>query len=140
MQLLKMNRVIKKQFKSKNCQLVAFLKKFDIKQIFVVNHQPMDILSNFGSRKTENREIIGTLVKDFGTFIRNLWNQSLVKTQDNRSDLQCMYFGYKNSSSTVLDILIQCSNFKQNEKNVASCTLNRYIFLLFMPFLPSKYQ
>ena len=47
---------------------MAFLKKFDIKQICVVNHQAMNILSNSGSRKTENREMIGTSVKDFGSF------------------------------------------------------------------------
>ena len=47
---------------------MAFLKKFDIKQIFVVNHQEINILSNFGSRKTKNREMIGSSVKDFGSF------------------------------------------------------------------------
>ena len=66
---------------------MAFWKKFDIKQICVVNHQEMNIRSNSGSRKTKkNREMIGSSVKDFGSFIRKLWNQSLVKTQDNRSD------------------------------------------------------
>ena len=34
----------------------------------VVNHQAVNILSNSGSRKTENREMIGTSVKDFGSF------------------------------------------------------------------------
>ena len=38
---------------------MAFLKKFDIKQICVVNHQDINILSNFGLRKTKNREMIG---------------------------------------------------------------------------------
>ena len=47
---------------------MAFLKKFDIKQICVVNHQDINILSNFGSRKTKNREMIGSSVKDFGSF------------------------------------------------------------------------
>ena len=47
---------------------MAFLKKFDIKQICVVNHQDINILSNFGSRKTKNREMIGSSVKDFGPF------------------------------------------------------------------------
>ena len=47
---------------------MAFLKKFDIKQICVVNHQEINILSNFGSRKTKNREMIGSSVKDFGSF------------------------------------------------------------------------
>ena len=47
---------------------MAFLKKFDIKQICVVNHQDINILSNFGSRKTKNREMIGSLVNDFGSF------------------------------------------------------------------------
>ena len=47
---------------------MAFLKKFDIKQICVVNHQDINILSNFGLRKTKNREMIGSSVKDFGSF------------------------------------------------------------------------
>ena len=47
---------------------MAFLKKFDIKQICVVNHQDINILSNFGSRKTKNREMNGSSVKDFGSF------------------------------------------------------------------------
>ena len=47
---------------------MAFLKKFDIKQICVVNHQEINILSNFGSSKTKNREMIGRSVKDFGSF------------------------------------------------------------------------
>ena len=47
---------------------MAFLNKFDIKQICVVNHQDINILSNFGSRKSKNREIIGSSVKDFGSF------------------------------------------------------------------------
>ena len=68
MQLLKMTRVIKKQFKSKIWQLMAFLKKFDIKQICAVNHQDINILSNFGLRKTKKREMIGSSVKDFGSF------------------------------------------------------------------------
>ena len=46
---------------------MAFLKKFDIKQTCVVNHQEISILSNFGSRKTKNREMIGSSVKDFGS-------------------------------------------------------------------------
>ena len=49
---------------------MAFLKKFDIKQMCVVNHQAVNILSNSGSRKTENREMIGTSVKDFGSFFQ----------------------------------------------------------------------
>ena len=47
---------------------MAFLKKFDIKQICVVNHQALNILSNSGSRKTDNSEMIGTSLKDFGSF------------------------------------------------------------------------
>ena len=47
---------------------MAFLNKFDIKQIRVVNHQDINIFSNFGSRKSKNREIIGSSVKDFGSF------------------------------------------------------------------------
>ena len=34
---------------------MAFLKKFDKKQICVVNHQEINILSNFGSRKTKKQ-------------------------------------------------------------------------------------
>ena len=34
----------------------------------VVNHQAVNILSNSGSRKTENREMIGTSVEYFGSF------------------------------------------------------------------------
>ena len=34
---------------------MAFLKKFDIKQICMVNHQEINILSNFGSRKTKKQ-------------------------------------------------------------------------------------
>jgi hypothetical protein len=47
---------------------LAFLKKFDTKKDCVVNHQAMNILSDFGSRKTEYREMIGSSVKDFGSF------------------------------------------------------------------------
>jgi hypothetical protein len=47
---------------------MAFLKKFEIKQICVVNQQEIIILSNFGSRKTKNREMIVSSVKDFGSF------------------------------------------------------------------------
>ena len=57
---------------------MAFLKKFDIKQICVVNHQDINILSNFGSRKTKNREMIGSSVKDFGSFYQKT-------LEDNRS-------------------------------------------------------
>ena len=32
------------------------------------NHQAMNILSNFDSRKTEYREMIGSSVQDFGSF------------------------------------------------------------------------
>ena len=47
---------------------MAFLKKFDIKQTCAVNHQEINILSNFGSRKSKNRKMIGSSVKDFGSF------------------------------------------------------------------------
>ena len=47
---------------------MAFLKKFDMKQICVVNHQEINILSNFSSRKTKNREMISSSVNDFGSF------------------------------------------------------------------------
>ena len=47
---------------------MAFLKKFNIKKNCVGNHQAMNILSNFDSRKTEYREIIGSSVQDFGSF------------------------------------------------------------------------
>ena len=47
---------------------MAFLKKFNIKKNCVGNHQAMNILSNFDSRKTEYREMIGSSVQDFGSF------------------------------------------------------------------------
>ena len=51
---------------------MAFLKKFDLKQICEVNHQEINILSNFGSRETKNREMIGSSVKDFGSFYQKI--------------------------------------------------------------------
>ncbi len=51
---------------------MAFLKKFNIKQTCVVNHQEINILSNFGSRKTKNREMIGSSVQDFGSFCQKI--------------------------------------------------------------------
>ena len=55
---------------------MAFLKKFDIKQICVVNHQEINILLNSDSRKTKKREMIGSLVKDFESVYQKVWNQS----------------------------------------------------------------
>ena len=68
MQLLKMNRVIKIQLKSKIVNLWHFCRNLTYKKNCVGNHQAMNILSNFDSRKTEYREMIGSSVQDFGSF------------------------------------------------------------------------
>jgi len=47
---------------------MAFLKKADIKNVFGRNHQAQNIHLSFGSRKNKNREMIGSSVKDFGSF------------------------------------------------------------------------
>ena len=47
---------------------MAFVKKFDKKTNLCGKSQQIDIHSNFGSRKTKNREMIGSSVKDFGFF------------------------------------------------------------------------
>ena len=75
---------------------MAFLKKFDIKQICVVNHQDINILSNFGSRKTKNREMIGSSVKDFGSFYQ--------KT------LEAIFS--KDRKTTALIELVECNAFE----------------------------
>ena len=59
---------------------MAFLKKFDIKQICVVSHQEINIFSNFGSRKTKTEKCLVVQRKISDPFIRKHWNQSLVKT------------------------------------------------------------
>ena len=47
---------------------ILFALNFYIENNCLVNCQAKNILSNFGSRKTEIREMIGSSVKDFGSF------------------------------------------------------------------------
>ena len=55
---------------------MAFLKKFDLKQICVVNHQEINILLNSDSRKTKKRRNDWQFVKDFESVYQKVWNQS----------------------------------------------------------------
>ena len=91
---------------------MAFLKKFDIKQVCVVNHQEINILSNFGSSKTKNREMIGRSVKDFGSFYqktlkpifsKNRKITALVKFLINQSLIALLALGIRLKLLNLLD-------------------------------------
>ena len=66
-------------------QFLSFLKKSDIKNVFGRNHQAKNFHLNSGSRKKENRVLIGSSVKDFGSFCQKHLEKSYVKTPHNQS-------------------------------------------------------